>query len=139
MSTSKERYNAIISNIDHSSFDSVNGAFEKLLDFLENEDDCDQEVFEQAMGKANELKNEAKSLLSKEKEDILRMARENGIDPKELGLNEYSSDDDDYDDDDDDNSNSDPSPPRKVKEKNITSNKSKNESKSDEEGCCLLI
>lgn len=89
--------------------------------------------------KANEIRNEARVILSNEKAGILREARENGIDPKEIGMNESSSIDDD---DTDSNNDSSPTPPhltlRNHKKRNTSISTSKNESESDSKGCLLI-
>lgn len=86
----QEQCEEILKNVDHTSFDSVEGAMEKMLDLIENNEK--DPYIETAMKKTTELKDEARILLKNERENIKKIANENGISLAEIGIKNSDSD-----------------------------------------------
>lgn len=87
------------------SFDEAMDQLEAKITELEKlENENDQKLFNEAIA----LKDYCAELLKKEKEDIIRIAKENNIPLEEIGLDEngeYLSDEDDEDNNNNDNDN----------------------------------
>lgn len=85
--------------MEQLNFDEAMNKLETILDTLEAEGDkMDPNELEKKIGEAEALKNYCKDLLKKEKEEIIRTAKENDISLEDIGMTE---DDDEEDDDDD--------------------------------------
>lgn len=97
----RERCDEIMKDVDHNSFDSTEGAMERLLDLLENEGDASTtDDVEYVLTKAEQLKEESKSILKKERQEIVNTAKKHGISLSSLGIPEdydIGSNDDDSD------------------------------------------
>ena len=89
------------------SFDEAMNQLEaKIAELEKPENNNNQKLFSEAMA----LKDYCAELLKKEKEDIIKIARDNNIPLEEIGLDEngeYLNDEDDEDDEDDDDNNTD--------------------------------
>ena len=89
------------------SFDKAMEQLEAKITELEKpENEDNQKLFDEAMA----LKDYCAELLKKEKENIIKIAKENNIPLEEIGLDEngeYLSDEDDEDDEDDGDNNTD--------------------------------
>ena len=87
------------------SFDEAMNQLEKKIQELEKSENTDnQKLYEEALA----LKDYCADLLKKEKEDIIKVAKENNISLKEIGLDEngeYLSDEDDEDNGDNNTDN----------------------------------
>lgn len=88
----KEQCEEILNSVDHSNFDSVEGAMSKILDLIEK--NGSDSYINTAIEKAAELRDEARVLLKKERENIKKVANENGISLAEIGMKEESEKDD---------------------------------------------
>lgn len=89
------------------SFDKAMEQLEAKITELEKpENEDNQKLFDEAMA----LKDYCAELLKKEKENIIKIAKENNIPLEEIGLDEngeYLSNEDDEDDEDDGDNNTD--------------------------------
>ncbi len=89
------------------SFDEAMDQLEAKITELEKpENENNQKLFDEAMA----LKDYCAELLKKEKEDIIKIAKENNIPLEEIGLDEngeYLNDEDNDDDEDDSDNNTD--------------------------------
>jgi exonuclease VII small subunit len=100
----------MVKNIEGMSFDEAIDELENILSELQNSTDgsgkaVSNEEAEEKLARAEQLKDYCKKLLEKEREDIIRTAKENNIPLEEIGLDEDALDisfDDDDDEDDDD-------------------------------------
>ncbi|MDR1499320.1 MAG: hypothetical protein LBS34_03465 [Rickettsiales bacterium] len=84
------------------TFDDALSRLESLLDTIEEgakDGKISEAEIDSKIEEAEKLRDYCKDLLRKEKEDIIRVAKENNIPLEEIGISE---DDDDDDDDDDD-------------------------------------
>lgn len=82
--------------MENLDFDTAISRLETILDKLENDDGLNIEETQKLYEEAEGLKNHCKSLLDKEKSEIIKIAKENDI-----SLDELDFDDSDFDDDDD--------------------------------------
>jgi exonuclease VII small subunit len=100
-------------NIEEMTFDEAIEELENILSVLQgasNETDgnMSSEEVEGQLERADQLKNYCKKLLEKEREDIIRTAKENNIPLDEIGLDEDALDIDfDFEDGDDEESGDD--------------------------------
>lgn len=86
--------------MENLNFDQAMEQLEAILNELENSDNLSEEEINEKLQKAEELKNYCKGLLKAEKEEIIRVAKENNIPLEEIGLDENSNDFDDEDEED---------------------------------------
>ncbi|HSQ97351.1 MAG TPA: hypothetical protein VLL98_01385 [Rickettsiales bacterium] len=92
--------------LNNLTFEEAMKQLESKIEQLEKDDNVNnQQLFEEAM----ELKDYCSELLKKEKEEIIKVAKENNIPLSEIGLeeNENSNEDeeDEEDEDEEDNEN----------------------------------
>jgi exonuclease VII small subunit len=98
----------MVKNIEGMSFDEAIDELENILSELQNSADgsgkaLPNEEIEEKLARAEQLKNYCKKLLEREREDIIKTAKENNIPLEEIGLDEDALDIDfDIDDEDDD-------------------------------------
>jgi exonuclease VII small subunit len=91
--------------MENLSFEEASSKLEKILDELENEDDLTNKQIENKVNEATSLKNYCKKKLKQEKENIIKIAKENNISLEDIGVKEGDDDDDGNDDNDDDDEN----------------------------------
>jgi exonuclease VII small subunit len=104
----------MVKNIEEMTFDEAIEELENILSVLQgvsNETDgnVSGDEVEAQLERADKLKDYCKKLLEKEREDIIRTAKENNIPLDEIGLDEdvldidfgFGDDDDDEEDDSD--------------------------------------
>lgn len=91
--------------MEQMNFDEAASKLESILDELEGDtSNLKPEEIENKIVEAEKLRDYCKDLLAKEKEDIIRTAKENNISLEELGISEEDEDDDeDEEDEDEDN------------------------------------
>ena len=88
--------------MENLNFDEAATKLEGILDELEGDTSkFTQEEIEEKVKEAENLRNHCKELLKKEKEEIIKTAKENNIPLEEIGISE-DDDDDDFDDFDED-------------------------------------
>ena len=87
--------------MENLDFDTAISRLENILDKLENDQNLSAEETQKLYEEAEQLKDHCKNLLSKEREEIVRVAKENNISLDELDLDQDYDDDDDEDDDED--------------------------------------
>lgn len=84
--------------MENLSFDEAASKLESILNELEGDtSNLKPEEIEAKLAEAEKLRDYCKELLKKEKEDIIRTAKENNIPLEEIGITE----DDDFDDEED--------------------------------------
>jgi exonuclease VII small subunit len=81
------------SDFEGLSFDEASSKLEKILDSLESDaQNLTPEETEKLIVTAEKLRNYLKGQLKKEREDIMKVAKENGIPLSEIGLAEEEDD-----------------------------------------------
>jgi hypothetical protein len=95
--------------MENLQFEEAMSKLESILDDLEkNGDKMDQEELGNKINEADDLKNYCKTLLRKEKSDIISVAKENDIPLSEIGIDEEEDDweetDEDWEEDDEETS-----------------------------------
>jgi exonuclease VII small subunit len=96
----------MVKNIEGMSFDEAIDELENILSELQSSTEgngkaISNEEAEEKLTRAEQLKDYCKKLLEREREDIIKTAKENNIPLEEIGLDEDVLDIDfDYDDDD---------------------------------------
>lgn len=99
--------------MENLDFDTAINNLETILDRLENDENLNAEEAQKLYEEAENLKNHCKSLLEKEKLEIIKIAKENDIPLSELDFDDSDLDEDDdeddeeYDDDGDEEENED--------------------------------
>jgi exonuclease VII small subunit len=97
----------MVKNIEGMSFDEAIDELENILSELQGSTDgngktISNEEIEEKLARAEQLKDYCKKLLEREREDIIKTAKENNIPLEEIGLDEDALDIDfDVDDDED--------------------------------------
>lgn len=84
--------------MEQMNFDEAASKLESILDELEGDtSNLKPEEIENKIVEAEKLRDYCKDLLAKEKEDIIRTAKENNISLEELGISEEYEEDEDED------------------------------------------
>ncbi len=84
--------------MENMNFDEAASKLESILDELEGDTgNLKPEEIEAKVKEAEKLRDYCKELLKKEKEEIIKTAKENNIPLEEIGITE---DDDDFEDED---------------------------------------
>lgn len=88
--------------MEQMNFDEAASKLESILDELEGDtSNLKPEEIENKIVEAEKLRDYCKDLLAKEKEDIIRTAKENNISLEELGISEEDEDEDEDEEDED--------------------------------------
>lgn len=86
--------------MEQMNFDEAASKLESILDELEGDtSNLEPEEIENKIAEAEKLRDYCKDLLAKEKEDIIRTAKENNISLEELGISEEDEDEDEENED----------------------------------------
>ena len=89
--------------MEQLSFDEAMSKLETILDDLEaNGEKMNPDEMENKISEAEKLKDYCSALLKKEKQDLIRTAKENNIPLEELGISEDEEEEEDEDEDEDD-------------------------------------
>ena len=80
--------------MENLDFDTAISKLENILERLENDSELSTEETQALYEEAENLKNHCKSLLDKEKSEIVKIAEENGISLDELDFDEFDLEDD---------------------------------------------
>lgn len=87
--------------MENLDFDTAINNLETILDRLENDENLNAEEAQKLYEEAENLKNHCKSLLEKEKLEIIKIAKENDIPLSELDFDDSDLDEDDEEEDED--------------------------------------